>query len=110
LIVAGLMACGEQPALFVYGSGSCRDVAVARAVARHAGLSLDVIDKAAMDCGRPGPDMACLVANALFFDGLPNDGIHDAGSDRLTRLQQTADGRIALNGGGGEIFRNYFHL
>mgnify|MGYP006951082563 CR=1 FL=1 len=48
--------------------------------------------------------------SVLFFDALPRDGIYDLGADRRTRLQQAADGSIALDGGGGEIFRNFFHL
>lgn len=46
----------------------------------------------------------------LSFDGLPNDDIYNRGADRRTRLQQTADGSIALNGGGGKIFRDHFDL
>jgi asparagine synthase (glutamine-hydrolysing) len=50
------------------------------------------------------------VQNALFFDGLPNDGLHDSGADQQTRLQSMAGGYLTANGGGGEIFRNFFHL
>ncbi|MDE2154337.1 MAG: asparagine synthase [Xanthomonadaceae bacterium] len=110
LIVAGMLAAGVQPRLFVYGDADSADVAIAKAVAGAAGLELEAIDKGMMDKGRPMPDLESLEQSALFFDGLPNDGIHDPGADHLTRLQQTADGRIALNGGGGEIFRNFFHL
>lgn len=110
LIVAGLLACGSKPHLFVYGGPESADVAIARTAARVADLPLSVIDKRTIDEALPPPDVECLVRSALFFDGLPNDGIYDAGADRQTRLQQNADGRIALNGGGGEIFRNFFHL
>jgi asparagine synthase (glutamine-hydrolysing) len=110
LIVASLLACGNRPQLFVYGSSDSSDVPVAREAARGVGLPLQHIDKQALRRGLSEPDLGSLVENALFFDGLPNDGIHDAGIDRLTRLAQTASGGIALNGGGGEIFRNYFHL
>lgn len=110
LIVAGLLAAGVQPHLFVYGDADSPDVAIARAVAAATGLELDATDKGAMDRDLPAPDLETLEQSALFFDGLPNDGIHDPGADRRTRLQQTAGGRIALNGGGGEVFRNFFHL
>ncbi|HEX5352512.1 MAG TPA: asparagine synthase [Rhodanobacteraceae bacterium] len=110
LILAGLLASNAEPALFVYGGPATADVQVARVVAEHAGLHLEVIDKQQRCVGRAAPDMERLVHNALFFDGLPNDGIHDSGVDEETRLEQTADGWLALNGGGGEIFRNYFHL
>ncbi len=110
LILAGLLHAGVQPELFVYGSSGAEDVQVATAAARAIGLPLEVIDKAELDRDRKPAGLELLVANALFFDGLPNDGIRDPGSDRETRLAQTADGKLALNGGGGEIFRNYFHL
>lgn len=110
LIVAGLLAAGVHPRLFVYGETDSADVAIAKAVAAAAGLELEAVDKGEMDRDLPEPDLESLEQSALFFDGLPNDGIHDPGADRRTRLQQTAGGCIALNGGGGEIFRNFFHL
>ena len=110
LIVAGLLAAGVHPELFVYGQADSVDVVVAKAVAASAELALDVIDKDIMNRDLPVPDVESLEQSALFFDGLPNDGIYDPGSDQQTRLQQTANGYIALNGGGGEIFRNFFHL
>lgn len=110
LIVAGLMACGERPALFVYGGRKTEDVSIACEVAASAGLRIEVIDKGALNSRVPAPDIERLVQSALFFDGLPNDGIVDAGADQRTRLQSMAGGYLSPNGGGGEIFRNFFHL
>jgi asparagine synthase (glutamine-hydrolysing) len=110
LIVAGLLACGERPELFVYGGPESDDISIARSVAACMDLPLDVIDKEELNRQRPAPDMERLVQNALFFDGLPNDGIQDSGADQQTRLQSMAGGHLAPNGGGGEIFRNFFHL
>ncbi|CAM5365045.1 hypothetical protein RLIN73S_07102 [Rhodanobacter lindaniclasticus] len=110
LILAGLLKAGSRPELFVYGNPASGDVAIARSVASSVGIPLDVIDKGSLEAGMPPPTLERIVANALFFDGLPNDGVYDPGVDQLTRLDQNADGRLGLNGGGGEIFRNYFHL
>lgn len=110
LIVAGQLACGNRPELFVYGDHTCDDISIARRVAKRADLPLQVIDKAAQSPSASLPDLDLLVRNAVFFDGLPNDGIYDSGVDRQTRLAQTARGYMVLNGGGGEIFRNFFHL
>lgn len=110
LIVAGLLACGNRPDLFVYGTPGSSDVAVAQAVAKAAGLAIRAIDKAELSRDVSPPSLDNLVASALFFDGLPNDGILNAEVDSATRLEQTAGGCIALNGGGGEVFRNFFHL
>lgn len=110
LIIAGLLACGSRPQTFVYGEQGSADVRIARQVADGVGLPLSVVDKSVLNRKAPLPDVERLVCNGLFFDGLPNDGIYDSGADRDTRLAQNADGCIALNGGGGEIFRNFFHL
>jgi asparagine synthase (glutamine-hydrolysing) len=110
LIVAGLLASGAKPRLFVYGSSDSEDVRIARMVADSARLPLDAIDKTVLNRETSVPDLDRLVHNALFFDGLPTDGIHDPGADQQTRMAQNAEGWIALNGGGGEIFRNFFHL
>lgn len=110
LIVAGLLAAGAHPELFVYGHAESADVVVARMVAGAAGMALDVVDKDITNRDLPLPGVESLEQSALFFDGLPNDGVYDQGADQQTRLKQNADGYIALNGGGGEIFRNFFHL
>lgn len=110
LILAGLLACGVRPELFVYGSAGSEDVTVARATAASIGLPLSVIDKDVLGAHLASPGIERLVDAALFFDGVPSDGIHDAGVDQQTRLEQMAGGFLGLNGGGGEIFRNYFHL
>jgi asparagine synthase (glutamine-hydrolysing) len=110
LIVAGLLASGNCPELFVYGDAKSEDIPVARRVADSVGLPLNVVDKGLLNRHAPLPDLEHLVRSALFFDGLPNDGIYDPGADQQTRLEQSAHGRIALNGGGGEVFRNFFHL
>ena len=110
LILAGLLDGGNRPELFVYGPASSADVSIAKQVAASAGLPLAPIDKGAMNRRLPEPSLERLVDSALFFDGLPADGIYDPGADQQTRLDQTARGYLALNGGGGEVFRNYFHL
>lgn len=110
LIVAALRSAGAVPALHVYGSAGDEDVRIAREAAHAIGLPLAHIDKAELNRSLPPLDAAGLRAQALFFDGLPTDGIFDRGADRITRIRQSADGHIALNGGGGEILRNFFYL
>jgi len=110
LIVAGLLASDAMPRLFVYGPPRSADISIAKAVAAAVNLPINVIDKTAMDGASPPSDVDSMIRSGLFFDGLPNDGLHDTGADQRTRLQQNAAGCIALNGGGGEVFRNFFHL
>ena len=110
LIVAGLLAQGERPTLFVYGKPDSEDVPIAVEVARAEGIPIRMVDKDAVNRELPEAGLEELVRCALFFDGLSNDGIDDRGADRDTRIAQSAGGMLALNGGGGEIFRNFFHL
>lgn len=110
LIVAALMAIGERPECFVYGSTSDEDVRIARELSRLAGLKLRHYDKDALDFATSPLEAEGLEQNIGFFDGIPPDGVFDRGSDRSTRIAQSRDGRMALNGGGGEILRNFFYL
>jgi asparagine synthase (glutamine-hydrolysing) len=110
LILAGLLDQGERPRLFVYGNSESNDVRIARSVADAIGLPIEAIDKEEMNDSSGDLDVKTLIANAVAFDGLPNDGVMDGGADLRTRVSQSANSAIALNGGGGEIFRNFFHL
>lgn len=110
LLLAALDRVGVEPALFVYGGAMDRDVQVARAVARHLGMPLQHVDKDAAEQALPAIDGARLRNNLRFFDGLPIDGIFDRGVDQQTRLMHSANDRLNLNGGGGEILRNFFYL
>ena len=110
LLLAALQHQGVAPRLYVYGSDSLDDVRVARAKAQELGIAIECIDKAQVNARLPALDRAQLKANLSFFDGLPVDGIFDRGADRQTRLQQMSAGTLNLNGGGGEILRNFFYL
>lgn len=112
LLLAALDRVGVTPTLYVYGRPDDADVRVARTVAAALGLPIDAIDKAALDVQRhPQPALGeRWRANLAFFDGLAPDGAMDPGSDRETRLLQVQGGRLNLNGGGGEILRNFFYL
>ncbi len=110
LLLAGLAALGVRPELFVYGGEHDGDVRVARRVAAGEGLALEVVDKLAAERDCPPLSIDGVEAACLYFDGLPVDGILDRGVDRATRHAQHAGGALVLNGGGGEILRNFFHL
>ncbi len=110
LLLAALMRSGNTPALFVYGRAHDEDVRVSGAVAQRLGLPIEVIDKASQGRDLSPMDAACLQTNLRFFDGLPVDGVFDRGIDKRTRHQQVHGGRLNLNGGGGEILRNFFYL
>jgi asparagine synthase (glutamine-hydrolysing) len=108
-LVLGLaQRAGIQPDVFVYGPANSPDVRIASLICQAEGLSIAHVDKAVLNRQIPVPQSTDQSID--FFDGYSADGCLDPGADRLTRLQQTAEGRVALNGGGGEILRNFFHL
>jgi len=110
LLLAALQGLGVAPALYVYGRPEDEDVRVATAVAQGLSLPIQPFDKSRLDAAAPPLNAARLADNLAFFDGLPADGAFDLGADRQTRLLQMADGRLNLNGGGGEVLRNFFYL
>lgn len=110
LIVAALRAVGGKPRLHVYGSADDEDVRIARIAAQAVDLPLAHVDKAELNRTMPPVSDGLFLEQSLFFDGLPIDGVFDRGADRATLIRQGADGCVALNGGGGEILRNFFYL
>jgi asparagine synthetase B (glutamine-hydrolysing) len=110
MILAALDRVGVRPSLVVYGSDQDEDVGVARHIARAEGLELEVTDKAKAIVALKEDSSESLSDACVFFDGLPVDGFVDSRSDRLTRLAQNRNGYVSLNGGGGEVFRDFFHL
>jgi asparagine synthase (glutamine-hydrolysing) len=109
LVLAALLAVGVVPRLHVYGREEDADVRVAKRICEAEGWQLRHIDKS-----KTAPDLDGFAdrvrANALAFEGFPPDGIFDSGADLDSRSERGAGGALMLNGGGGEIFRNFHYL
>ncbi len=110
LMLALLKDSGSTPSIYVYGSDNSPDVMVARIIAEGEGFPLDHVNK-----GRyPLPEIQgypkIVEDNFYGLDGLPGEGIFDFGANMDTRRTRSNDGHIIFNGGGGEIFRNFFYL
>jgi hypothetical protein len=110
MILAALDRVDLQPSLVVYGDDDDEDVKVARHIASMEHLDLQVTNKGGALRIAGKDDLESLREACIFFDGLPVDGFVDSRPDRQTRLAQNANGYLSLNGGGGEIFRDFFHL
>ena len=110
LLLAALDHIGIEPTLFVYGGSGDEDVKVARRVAASMKLPINIVDKGTVNDLQAPLDDNSLARSISFLDGLPTDGAFDRGADRITRLEQVHGGRLNLNGGGGEILRNFFYL
>jgi hypothetical protein len=110
LILALLRDRGVTPRLHVYGAADDEDVRIARLIAEGEGLHVQHIDKGDVRRTHAGALDEIVAQNCRLLDAYPVDGIMDSGADIATRRDRAAGGALALNGGGGEIFRNFFYL
>lgn len=107
LILALLRDRGAKARLHVYGRKDDDDVRIARAIAQGEGLHVEHVDKSQR---APVSAAEAIAQNCRLLDAYPVDGIMDDGADVATRRERASGGALALNGGGGEIFRNFFYL
>ena len=107
LMLALLLDSGIEPHIHVYGSATSADVQIAKRVTESLGLPLDHVDKGKAYASK---GLAGVPDNFLALDGLAPDGIFDNGADVASRLDRASSGGLSLNGGGGEIYRNFFYL
>lgn len=98
--------------MYVYGSDNESDVVIAKLIAQGEQLNLKHINKSNYPNVPLSSYNRIIQKNFFYFDGLGNvrTGIFDNGSDLYTRLERSENGRLQVNGGGGEIFRNYWNL
>jgi hypothetical protein len=110
-LLLGLMRkTNIDPYLYVYGSDNDPDVRVAKNIASSEGLDLDHVDRGK----QPNMDFDSyeefLKGQYFICDGMTNDGIFDSGQVYATRMERVSKARLQLNGGGGEIYRNFWVL
>jgi hypothetical protein len=109
LILALFLDAGVTPSLFVYGPNGDPDVETARQISTGEGLPLDIIDKSKLVDMEPEGFAEHMEKNWSIFDGWKLDGIFDSGIDSHDRLTRSHS-NLAVNGGLGEIYRNFFYL
>lgn len=111
LVLAALRNAGVSPQVYVYGPPGDPDVAIARQIGTRQGFDVRWIDKAASVQMAPEDFAAQVACNFQTADALPNFGnIFDNGGNDLAQAARHADGALAISGGCGEIFRNFFYL
>jgi hypothetical protein len=110
LMLACMRRHGIRPRVFVYGSASEGDVSVASQIARSEKFSLAVIDKNDRTIIPPEEFSAIAHRNFLAQDGYGWGGIFQNDAEIGESARRVHGNAIAFNGGGGEIFRNFFYL
>jgi hypothetical protein len=101
---------GVSPDLFVYGAANSDDVLMAQRIAASEGLSIRHIDQSVLPEVSPEDAPNLIAANFHREDGLPSGGVFDSNADLIQRADRHAPGYLHVNGGGGEVFRNFFNL
>ena len=98
---------GIDPYLYVYGTDESADVRVAKTVAAGEGIALDHRNRAIRSKMEPDEYRGMLENQYFVCDGMTNVGIFDSGQTLATRLERVSKAKLQLNGGGGEIYRNF---
>jgi asparagine synthase (glutamine-hydrolysing) len=110
LILAFLRRHGMNPSVYVYGGARETDVRVAQEIAQGEGFPLDVIDKDDRAIIPPAEFAETAHRNFLATDAYGYAGIFHNGAETEESARRVLGDTIAINGGGGEIFRNFFYL
>ncbi len=108
LILALARRAGVQPRVYVYGKQTDKDVVIASQIACAEKFDLEIIDKEAQPLVDDFREV--IATNYLASDGYIGAGIFNNGAEHRESASRVAGRSIALNGGGGEIFRNFFYL
>ncbi len=109
-MLACLRRYGTKPRVHVYGSRPEKDVRLAAEIARKEGFRLDVIDKQERPVIPADGFVETAHRNFLAADGYEYGGIFHNGAEIGESARRVRGNAIAFNGGGGEIFRNFFYL
>ncbi|SOB78677.1 asparagine synthase (glutamine-hydrolysing) [Sphingomonas guangdongensis] len=110
LVLAALRASGRRPQVYVYGPPGLDDVRIARAAGEALGFAVEWINKEAAPIA-PDAFAAQVAENFRRFDGYPTFGnIFDNGGHLAAYHRRHAGGALAVSGGAGEIYRDFFYL
>ncbi len=110
LLLALFRHSGVTPKLFVYGDDASQDVQAAKRITAAEGIPINHVNKSRLTSISADQFEDVVRTNFFREDALPWGGIFVNGAELLARQQRNADGALHVNGGGGEVFRNFFYL
>ncbi len=111
LALALLRDAGVNPHVYVYGAPGDEDVEIARAIGSGEGFPVEVFQKAAWRQVSPDEFPEQVERNFHETDALVTDGgLFDNGGNAFARHKRAAQAQLAVSGGCGEVFRNFFYL
>jgi len=110
-VFAVLRSLGCRPHLYVYGPATSPDVTIGRQIGEAEGFKVEWIDKDTVREMTPEAFPEQVARNFDENDGLPNfGGIFDNGGNSYARDARHAGGALAVSGGCGEVYRDFFFL
>lgn len=110
LIYALAKRVGLNPSLYVYGSDHDPDVNIAKRIAKGERVDLEHVNRQNYPEVEVSEYPALVRQNFHHFDGFGTTGLFDNGSDLDSRVKRSQQFALQLNGGGGEIYRNFWKL
>lgn len=111
LVLGLLRERGVRPHVYVYGRPGMEDVEIARAIGAAEGFDVELFQKAAWRELGPEGYAEQVERNFHETDALVTDGgLFDNGGNAYARHARQAGGQLAVSGGCGEVFRNFFYL
>lgn len=111
LALALLRDRGVKPHVYVYGRPGMEDVEIARAIGAAEGFEVELFQKAAWRDIDTDEYAAQVERNFHETDALVTDGgLFDNGGNAFARHARQEGGQLAVSGGCGEVFRNFFYL
>jgi asparagine synthase (glutamine-hydrolysing) len=110
LLLAAALKAGIRPRLFAGGDAGSADVRIAKALAAGLDLPFEHLDSTALE--QPAAErFPAMVAEKLdYYDGAGIRGAINDGEEYRWRLRRLAGAALELNGGGGEIYRDFWKL
>lgn len=112
LILACLRQSEVTPKVYVYGDPDSVDRRVAKLIGKGLGITIDEIDKSEWNADSFNCTPASINANYYEEDGIPIDStaLFDTGASSITRKMRHKDNALAISGGCGEVYRNFFYM
>lgn len=111
LVLAVLKSLGCRPNVYVYGPAGSPDVTISKQIGDAEGIDVEWIEKERYRDIAPDEFPEQVARNFHENDGTPNfGGIFDNGGNSYARNKRHSNGSLAVSGGCGEIYRNFFFL
>jgi asparagine synthase (glutamine-hydrolysing) len=111
LALGSLRSAGVRPNVYVYGGAGSPDVEVSRRIGEAEGFDVEWIDKGARPLPPPDGFAEQVERNFQEYDALPVNGeIFESGANAAARDARHPHGGLAVSGGCGEVYRNFFYL